>query len=67
MRSDEEEVSHHGRFITDGSNNVVFPVNVDRTKKTVGINGKAIFNKETESDRHKINSVMIFFLKISIP
>ena len=54
MRSDDEEVSHHGRFTTDGANNIVYPDkynNVEKNKKTVDINGKTIF--------HKVSCMMI--------
>ena len=50
------------------ANNIVQPDkynNAEKTK-TVVINGKAIFNKETVSDPHQINSVMTIFIKISI-
>ena len=51
MRSDDEEVSHHGRFTTDGANNIVYPDkynNVEKNKKTVDINGKTIFHKVSQ-------------------
>ena len=68
MRSDDEEVSHHGRFTTDGANNVVYPDKynlVDKTKKTFDVNGKAIFTKEGESDHHRhMNLVTTIFINV---